>query len=184
MPGSRPLWKHLLDCIQGPHLPQSGPPGLAGRPAGAVSKHDARQRVSPCSGQRSRPACRSAAARGGCLSCPVQGHLPRPHRLRSALLSRLVRRARPGPLPGPAPAPGAIHPVDAGSPPVQAFDGLPAVLGHRGVLPDLRHRRPPGALTSPLRPPSGGAGRVADTRIHPPAVRGVTHRRPPVCQPE
>jgi len=31
-------------------------------------------------------------------------------------------------VPGQAPAPEAVHPVDAGGPPVQAFDGLPAVL--------------------------------------------------------
>jgi hypothetical protein len=46
------------------------------------------------------------------------------------------------------PAPGVVHPVDAGDPPVQAVDGLPAALGDRRVLPDLRHRRRPRALPS------------------------------------
>src|SRR6266540_2740752 len=109
---------------------------------------------------------------------------PRPRRLRSALLSRLVRRARPGPVPGPAPAPGAVHPVDAGGPPVQALDGVPAFLGHRGVLPDLRHRRRAGALTRRACPPPCGSRRVTDARIHAPAVRGPAHRRAPVRQPE
>src|SRR5947199_5561825 len=40
----------------------------------------------------------------------------------------------------PAPAPGAVPPVDAGGPPVQALHGLAAVLGNLRVLPDLRHR--------------------------------------------
>src|SRR6266542_2426430 len=109
---------------------------------------------------------------------------PRPRRLRSALLSRLVRRARPGPVPGPAPAPGAVHPVDAGGPPVQALDGVPAFLGHRAVLPDLRHRRRAGALTRRACPPPGGSRRVTDARIHAPAVRGPAYRRPRVRQPE
>jgi len=82
------------------------------------------------------------------LSRPLQGHLPRPHRLRPALLSRLVCRTWPGSLPGPAPAPGVVYPVDAGGPPIQALDGLPALFGHRRVLPDLRHRRRPGPLAS------------------------------------
>jgi hypothetical protein len=45
----------------------------------------------------------------------------------------------------------SCYPVDAGGPPVQALDGVPAVFGHRGFLPDLRHRRRPGALTSRVR---------------------------------
>src|SRR5450755_1169958 len=66
-----------------------------------------------------------------------------------------------GPVPGPAPAPGAVHPVDAGDPPVQAPGGLPPGLRHRRVLPDLRHRRrgplhePRGSLTSVWLPASG-----------------------------
>ena len=47
-----------------------------------------------------------------------------------------------------------------------ALDGLPAVLRDRRVLPDLRHRRRPGALTSRACPPSGRVGRVADPRVH------------------
>ena len=42
-----------------------------------------------------------------------------------------------------------VHPVDAGDPPVQALHHVPAVLGHRRVLPDLR----PGAFTRRARPP-------------------------------
>ncbi len=38
-------------------------------------------------------------------------------------------------------------------PPVQAFHRFPAVLGGRRVLPDLRHRRPAGALTRRACPP-------------------------------
>src|SRR6266571_9382139 len=87
----------------------------------------------------------------------VQGHFPRPCRLRSALLSRLVRRARPGSFPGPAPASGAVHPVDAGGSPVQAAGGVTAVLGGGRVLPDLRHRRRAGALTRGTCPPPGGS---------------------------
>ena len=36
--------------------------------------------------------------------------------------------------------------IDAGDPPVLALRRLPQVLGHRRVLPDLRHRRRPGPL--------------------------------------
>src|ERR1700729_290533 len=61
-------------------------------------------------------------------------------------------------VPGQAPAPGAVHPVDAGGPPVQAFDGLPAVPGDRRVLPDLRDRWRSGAFTSRACPPFGRAG--------------------------
>jgi integrase/recombinase XerD len=43
--------------------------------------------------------------------------------------------------------------VDAGDPPVQALHCLPAILRHSRVLPDLRHRRRPGALTRRARPP-------------------------------
>ena len=51
------------------------------------------------------------------------------------------------PLAAPPPAPGAVHPVDAGDPPVQALHRLPAVLGDGWVLPHLRDRRPAGAFT-------------------------------------
>jgi len=47
---------------------------------------------------------------------------------------------------GAAPAPGAVHPVDAADPPVQALHRLPAVLGRGRVLPDLRPRRRAGAF--------------------------------------
>ena len=43
-----------------------------------------------------------------------------------------------GPAGRAPPAPRAVHPVDAGNPPVQAIDGVPAALGDGRVLPDLR----------------------------------------------
>ena len=66
----------------------------------------------------------------------------------------LVRRTWPGPAGRTPPAPRAVHPVDAGCPPVQALHRLTAVLGHRRVLPDLRHRWPAGALARRARPPA------------------------------
>jgi hypothetical protein len=49
-------------------------------------------------------------------------------RLRWAVAaSGLRRRARPGPTSRPAAAPGAVHPADAGDPPVQALHRLPAL---------------------------------------------------------
>ena len=46
---------------------------------------------------------------------------------------------QPGPAGRPAAAPRvAVHPVDAGDPPVQAFHRLPEVLRRGRVLPDLR----------------------------------------------
>src|ERR1700757_3084861 len=50
----------------------------------------------------------------------VQRLLPRAHRIRPPLLPCLVRGARPGPAGRPASASGALHPMDAGDPPVQA----------------------------------------------------------------
>src|SRR5438552_115570 len=47
----------------------------------------------------------------------------------------------PGPARRAAPAPGAVHPVDAGDPPVQALHHVPAVLGCGRVLPHLHPRR-------------------------------------------
>jgi hypothetical protein len=52
-----------------------------------------------------------------------------------------------------------------------------------GVLPDLRHRRHLGTLVRRARPPPGSARRIAHARVHPPAVRGPAHRRPPVAEP-
>ena len=88
------------------------------------------------------------------------------------------------PFPGPAPASGVVHPVVAAGPPVQALNGLTALLRHGRVLPDLRHRRRTGALTGRVRPPPGRAGRVTDSRVHAPAIRGHAHHHPPVRQPE
>src|ERR1019366_490498 len=71
----------------------------------------------------------------------------------------MVCRAQPGPAGRPAAARGAVHPVDAGDPPVQALHRLAALLGRGRVLPDLRDRRPPGALTRRARPsPCGPSG--------------------------
>jgi integrase/recombinase XerD len=52
--------------------------------------------------------------------------------------------------------------VDAGDPPLQALHRLPAVLGGSRVLPDLRHRRPAGALTRRARPPALRPAGVTD----------------------
>ena len=57
----------------------------------------------------------------------------REHTIRSALLPHLVPRTAPGPASRAATAPGAVHPVDAGNPPVQALHHLPAVLRHTFV---------------------------------------------------
>ena len=46
--------------------------------------------------------------------------------------------------------------MDAGDPPIQALHRLPEVLRRGRVLPDLRHRRHPGALTRRACPPSRG----------------------------
>ena len=95
----------------------------------------------------------------------------------------LVRGARPGSAGRPPPASGAVHPVDAGSPPVQALNGVAAVLGRRRVLPDLRDRRGAGAFTGRACPPPVSPTGVADPGIHPPAVRGPADRRPRVGEP-
>ena len=75
---------------------------------------------------------------------------------------------------------GAVHPVDAGNPPVQALHHLPAVLRHGRVLPHQRHRRSPRAFTRRARPPSHSARRITHPGLHPPTVRGPAHRRPTV----
>jgi integrase/recombinase XerD len=74
----------------------------------------------------------------------------------------LVRRARPGPAGRAAPAPGAVHPVDAGDPPVQALHRVPAVLSDGRVLPDLRPGRRLAAFARRARAPPSGARRIAD----------------------
>ncbi len=94
-----------------------------------------------------------------------------------------MRRTWPGPAGRAPPAPGAVHPVDAGDPPVQALHRLTAVLGHRRVLPDLRHRWPAGALARRARPPALGPAGIANSGVHPPAVRGPAHRGPGTIQP-
>ena len=119
----------------------------------------------------------------GCLPGPFPGRLPLPHRVRPALLPGLVRRTRPGPAHGPPLTPRAVHPVDAGDPPVQALHRLPTILGHRRVLPDLRHRWPARAFTRRARPPAIGTCGVTDARVHPPTVRGPAHPCPGISQP-
>src|SRR5712691_10506692 len=103
----------------------------------AASVHDElpRARIRPL---RSLGMRRPAPAGSSRLPRQVQGILPRAHRIRPALLPRLVYRARAGPAGRPAATPGAVHPVDAGDPPVQAFHRLPPLLRGGGVLPDLR----------------------------------------------
>ena len=119
---------------------------------------------------------RPAAAGSGRLPGPLHGHLAQPHRIRPALLPVLVRRGRPGPAGRAAAAPGAVHPVDAGDPPVQALRRLSQVLGHRRVLPDLRPGQRPGTRTRRACPP--GARRVTRAGVHAPAVRGPAQRGP------
>ena len=105
------------------------------------------------------------------------------HRIGPALLPGLVRRTRPGSAGRSAAAPGAVHPVDAGDPPVQALHRIPAVPGRGRVLPDLRAGRRPAAFARRARAPPCGTRRIADLEVHAPAVRGPAHRRPGVCQP-
>ncbi len=77
----------------------------------------------------------------------------------------------------------SLDPLDAGNPPVQALHGLPAVLSRGRFLPDLRSRWHPGALTRRACPPSRGPCRITHARVHPPAVRGATHRGPGIGEP-
>ena len=77
------------------------------------------------------------------------------------------------PLAAQRPAPGAVHPVDAGDPPVQALHRVPAVLGCGRVLPHLRPRRHLAALTRRACPPPRSPRRITDARVHPPAVRAL-----------
>jgi hypothetical protein len=51
------------------------------------------------------------------------------------------------------------------------------------VLPDVRSRWHPEALTRRARPPPRGARRIAHPRDHPPAVRSTAHRRCPGNRP-
>jgi hypothetical protein len=70
--------------------------GFAGAGAGAVSRHDELDRTVIRAVRSSDAVHWSAAVGGGCLSDPFQGLLSRLRRIRSALLSGLVRRTRPG----------------------------------------------------------------------------------------
>src|SRR5262249_56274830 len=74
--------------------------------------------------------------------------------IRPALLPVLVHRARPGPAGRPPPAPGAVHPVDAGDPPLQALHGVAAVLSRGRFLPELWYPRPARTPPPPARPPA------------------------------
>jgi hypothetical protein len=65
---------------------------------------------------------------------------------------------------------------------VQAVDSVPAVLDHRRVLQDLRHRWRAGALTRRARASARGPAGVTDAGVHPPAVRGPAHRGPRISQ--
>jgi integrase/recombinase XerD len=55
--------------------------------------------------------------------------------------------------------------------------------GRRRLLPNLRHRRRPRALTGRLRPPTGCPAGVADARPDAPGLRSHAHRRKGVHQP-
>ena len=115
----------ILHAASGAVASASRRPGAA-----AVSGHDELHRPGlrtlPSSGAVHRP----AAAGSSCLPGPLHGHLSQPHRIRPALLPGLVRRARPGPAGRAGTAPGAIYPVDARDPPVQALHRIPPVLRH------------------------------------------------------
>jgi hypothetical protein len=53
-----------------------------------------------------------------------------------------------------------VYPLDAGDPPLQALHDLAALLRGSWLLPDLRHRRPAGALTGRACAPAVGPSRV------------------------
>jgi hypothetical protein len=61
--------------------------------------------------------------------------------------------------------------------------GVTLVLGDCRVLPDLRHRRRYRVLTRRACPRQSVPRRVADARVHVPAVRGAAHSCPRVRQP-
>ena len=75
---------------------------------------------------------------------------------------------------------GVVHPVDAGDPPVQVVHCLPPLLCGGRVLPDLRDRRPAGALTRRARPPAmrpaAESHRPWDTRHPSAAAKKVVNR--------
>jgi hypothetical protein len=81
------------------------------------------------------------AACGGSVPGPIQRDHPDPHRIGSADLPRMVRRAAPRPAHDAAGACGTVCAVDAGGPPFQALHHLAANLGGGGFLPYLRDRR-------------------------------------------
>ena len=91
--------------------------------------------------------------------------------------------ARPGSAGRQPGSPGVVHPLDAGSAPVQAVDGVAAVLGHRGLLPHRGDRRRARAFPGRACPPACGAAKVANPPIHPFAVRGDADSGPRVAQP-
>ena len=63
--------------------------------------------------------------------------------------------------------------MDAGDPPVPALHRLPAILSCGRVLPDLRPGRRLAAFARRALSLPCGARRIADPRIHAPAVRGL-----------
>jgi hypothetical protein len=126
------------------------------RGGAAQSGHDDLQRPGLSAFRSSGAVHRPAPAGSSRLPGSLQRLLPRAHRIRSALLPGLVRRARPGPAGRATAAPGTVYPVDARDPPVQALHRIPAVLGHGRVLPHLRPRRHLAALTRRARPPPSG----------------------------
>jgi integrase/recombinase XerD len=87
-----------------------------------------------------------------------KGLLPLPHRVRPALLPGLVRRTRPRPAGCPPHAPGAVPPVDAGDPPLQARHSLAAGYGPAGfyrtcVIDGLLDHSPAEHVRRPSVPP-------------------------------
>ncbi|MDQ1711375.1 MAG: integrase/recombinase XerD [Frankiaceae bacterium] len=112
-----------------------------------------------------------AWSRDGCSSVALPWHLARAHRVRPAGLLRLV----PGPAARaagrPAQRPRAVSPLDAGRPPVQAVHRVPTAVGRRRFLPNVRHRRRPGALPGRVRPATDCSSGVTHARADTPAVR-------------
>ena len=177
------MFMHRLTSGEHPDLPRLARSAGFGRAdASAVSGHGELHRTAVHLVRSPGAVHRPAAAGSGCLPGPVHRLLPRPHRIRPALLPDLVCRARPGPADCDPPAPGAVHPVDAGGPPIQTIHRLAALLCRGRVLQDLCHRRPAGAFTGPARPPALGPAGITNPGVHAPAIRGPAHRGPGISR--
>src|SRR5262249_27523832 len=143
---------------QGTTLPRlaHSPRFVANRSLGAVSGHD----------DLHRPGLRPSRSPGAVPgpAAPGSGRLPGPdHGAPPGSTPNLTCAVTcPGAPSAACPRgpPGgrtwAVHPMDAGDPPLQALHRVAAVLGRGRVLQDLRHRRPARALTGRARPAARG----------------------------